>query len=390
MNLDEEAFLTAYLDGELDPDQRLRVDSALLTDPALSEDLRDLAAVRDLVSGLSHPGLPVDVSAQVVATIRRRRDAGPLARYVGVTAASWASRAVAITSAAAALVATASIGALSPAPVGADRAGLARVQDSVPRPDGVRGQEAPSAAPVRPTSLADAGRPASDPAPLAPGRDERLREREMQRLRALLDSPNLRKIFFVTDVVGGDPSGQVFELLDKKIPRRTASFGQFTVNLGIVNDPAQPGEATVFAVVMDDSELSQLRARLREAFPETVKEADPRPELVTELAEVGQVSVFPGTTVAGLIERTDQPDAAFKADPRTRGGLARFEREGPGLDPLPVPDFVDATEPAAPPPLLTRGGAQTPAPPPARRAQPEPSVILVWVAAPRKDGPLVR
>ena len=86
MNLDEETFLTAYLDDELDPELRLGVDSALLSSPALVEDLRDLTAVRDLVAGLGRPAPAVDISVAVLSMIRRRSDAGPFSRVIGLAA----------------------------------------------------------------------------------------------------------------------------------------------------------------------------------------------------------------------------------------------------------------------------------------------------------------
>ena len=100
-------------------------------------------------------------------------------------------------------------------------------------------------------------------------------------VRNLLESPNLRKVLIVTDVVGGDAGRKVGGLLETT-PRRNSTYGRFTVSQGIVIDPDHPGEATVFAVVLDDHELRQLRARLDESFPEKVTEADPRPEVVTE------------------------------------------------------------------------------------------------------------
>src|SRR5690348_6827386 len=47
MNLEEETFLTAYLDGTLEHEQRVCVESALVSDPRLGDRLRDLASVRD-------------------------------------------------------------------------------------------------------------------------------------------------------------------------------------------------------------------------------------------------------------------------------------------------------------------------------------------------------
>src|SRR4051812_5255 len=65
MTLKDESSLTAYLDGELESDERSSVESALLSDPELAAELGRLAAVRDLVGGLSRPVLPVDLASEL-------------------------------------------------------------------------------------------------------------------------------------------------------------------------------------------------------------------------------------------------------------------------------------------------------------------------------------
>ena len=72
MNLDDESLLSAYMDGQLDPDQHQAVESALLSNPQLSEQLRTLTILRDLVGGLSRDA-SVDVSFAVLERIRPPR-----------------------------------------------------------------------------------------------------------------------------------------------------------------------------------------------------------------------------------------------------------------------------------------------------------------------------
>src|SRR4051812_35968358 len=81
MNPEDDPFLSAYLDGELDPAQRAEVESALLSNPALAERLRQLAAVRDLVANLPRPSPREDLSGAVLARIRRRTARPDLMRY---------------------------------------------------------------------------------------------------------------------------------------------------------------------------------------------------------------------------------------------------------------------------------------------------------------------
>lgn len=372
MKLNEETFLSAYLDGDLDAGQRRRVESTLLSDARLSDDLRDLTAVRDLIAGLGRPSPPVDVSDPVMATIRRRRDA-----------ALWSARVVALVSAAAALVAVASLGlgehgpdvARRPAPAGSGPAGklLTRVADE--------------RAPIR---LVSAYEPAPGARSTAPSREERRRDREQLQVRNLLESPNLRKVLIVTDVIGGDASRQVGELIEKT-PRRSATYGRLTVSQGILIDPEHPGEATVFAVVLDDHELAQFRAKLDESFPKAVQEAEPRSEVMTNLAEVGQVAVFPetGSNVANLIDPSVMLNTALKSEPRKFGDLTRLVPEAPGVDPLQDTDAsVDLEDPLQEPDRTAAADRNRDrATPRERRRPPDASVVLVWVATHRRDGP---
>ena len=198
----------------------------------------------------------------------------------------------------------------------------------------------------------------------------------------MLESPKLRKILIVSDVIGGDAGRQVGDLIDKT-PRRSATYGRFTVSQGIILDPEHPGEATVFAVVMDDLELRQFRSRLNESFPESIKETEAGPEVVTQLAEVGQVSVYPGTTVASVyVPEGPVPALKAEAGKRPPEGMTYLPAQ-PGVDPLDVPiisqNFNDR-------PLATPRPRKS-IPPPVRRPQNDSSVVLVWVSTPRRDGP---
>lgn len=71
MNHDDESFLSAFIDGELGPDQQQRLESAIVSNPHLAERLRGLTQVRDLVAGLPHDG-SIDVTESVMRRIRSR------------------------------------------------------------------------------------------------------------------------------------------------------------------------------------------------------------------------------------------------------------------------------------------------------------------------------
>ena len=65
----DDTFLSAYMDGQLDSDQQQVVESALVASPELAENLRALAAVRELVAGLPREAC-ADISPQVMRRIR--------------------------------------------------------------------------------------------------------------------------------------------------------------------------------------------------------------------------------------------------------------------------------------------------------------------------------
>ena len=69
MTIDDDSLLSAYMDGQLDPDQLALIESALVADSRLGEELRSLTAVRDLVAGLPRPAA-VDVTSRVRDRIR--------------------------------------------------------------------------------------------------------------------------------------------------------------------------------------------------------------------------------------------------------------------------------------------------------------------------------
>ena len=87
MRCDDDSFLSAYMDGQLNPDQQQLVESMLVARPQFADKLRDLTAVRDIVVGLNRDAR-VDVANDVMERIRRRaRPRLPLANF-----RPWSSR----------------------------------------------------------------------------------------------------------------------------------------------------------------------------------------------------------------------------------------------------------------------------------------------------------
>lgn len=392
MNLDEETFLTAFLDGELDPKQHRRAKSAL-SDPKLAEHLRALASVRDMVSGLPRPPSPVDVSTMVVARIEAKRASRPFGLRLRLapdgSAASRGARLGGFAAVAAALVVAVVVGFRGPAP-------------NQPRTPALISNH-PIVSPVversRPVVVASTNTSPDRLLDTPPGREERQGDQDRERVRRLLDSKNLHKAIYVTDVIGGDASRRVGELLEKS-PRRYATFSKLTVTHEILFDPKHPGRATVFVVVMDEGELRRLQDRLSESFPDRYEEGTPRPEFVTQLADVGQIAVLPGIPVADVFFPHEGPQPALRTEtPKSqRVPLSEYFAEHPGLDPLHDFDHyqaesaVQASNADEPTPAQERSG---PHPSLLNRPDPEPvadkrparvvspaSVVLVCVTTP--------
>jgi hypothetical protein len=294
MNLEDETLLSAYLDGELDEEQRLRVELALRSSPRLAEQTHELAAVRDLVSGLPRPALPFDLSAAVPmprASRGRWFPSRPLSRLgFGLAAA-------------AAILLTMTPG-LRPKPQPrplAVTAGpeLARGPHTRGALSTTQPKEAEPSAPVEPESALAASRPAEsrvettrsgEDAEPAPDRDH-----HPQHIRDYLDSPRLHRVFFVTDVLGGD-AGERVNTLIQQTPRTEPVYGRITIGPEIVIDPKHPNRAEVFALMLRDDELPRFKDRLTRAFPDAVEETAPDPVVVTHLSEIGQLAVLSGPT----------------------------------------------------------------------------------------------
>ncbi len=307
MNPDDEIFLSAYLDGELNPREQLRVESLLRSDPRLAARLHHLASVRELVAGLSRPLPPHDVSTMVVARLREQQERRFWKRPFGGRPASV----IAGVSAAAALILMVVGFALRSSEDHAVRGPLAARHIATNRP------QASLPTPVEVSTV----RPASPNALSQPRHSDRSTEdlalatQSEDQFRRILDNPNLKRIFIVTDQIGGRASEKVNKLVEY-MPRIDSTFARVTIAEGIIIDPKHPGEAQVFAVAVNDQELRQLRGDLQNAFPDgSVEEEQPEPALVTQLADIGQVSILPGTSVPRLVSSSRvQERNALKAD----------------------------------------------------------------------------
>jgi hypothetical protein len=159
------------------------------------------------------------------------------------------------------------------------------------------------------------------------------RAREAEKIREMLDSPNLTRTFIVLDVLGGSARDRVEELV-QKTPRTEASYGRITVSQGIVIDPRHPNEATVFALVMNEQELGHFQKKLKQSFPGRVDDVAADPAVVTQLADIGQVAVLPGSRATEVVIPTEVSPriAALRTDEGPRGTHLEGHRISPDFD----------------------------------------------------------
>ncbi|MFO0910598.1 MAG: zf-HC2 domain-containing protein [Isosphaeraceae bacterium] len=408
MNLDEVTYLTAYLDGALDPEQRSRVEAALMSDTRLADQLRELTAVRNVVAGLSRPQLRLDLSSAVLARLAppvnsdRELPRGLLGRPAGRAAVLLATAASLLLIASATVVGrawrfgawnTTAVelaglpGRVSPSVVSGlpshdDSTTVIALREGVDEPRHARDDQAET----RPTEA------------IGPDARDRQLDNDRLRVRQLLDSPSLRTVYVVTDVIGGNAPSRVGEVLSRT-PRKNPAYVCLTITSGEVVDPSRPGAASVFAVVVDPMEQGRLQESLNTMFPERLSEERARPETLTMLADVGQVSVLHGKGV-GDVFVPEEARTALQNDLPTdinlgasvvRDPIATFAGPSPIISgELPAsPGASLGPLTASPPRAPDRELDRPDAPLRRRRTRPElaaSSVVLVWVQHANPDG----
>lgn len=360
MNLDDESLLSAYLDDELDPLDRLAVESSMASDPSLSENLAKLRALRNLVSGLSRPrspGIADEVLGRISGVCARprpwQRARRPLAR-AAIGLAAFAAGILVLLLLPYWLVRRPH----QPLSRRGERSTIAAA-NPVETP-------APGPGPSLAVNLAVDSPSADQPHPVpgpALGGAFRADSRDsggpdLLRARALLDDPSLRHVFLVTDVIEEPAREQLSAVLGQTT---RLDYFRFTVSQGIVIDPEHPGEATVFAIVLEDRHLDWFRDRLKKEFGDHVEEREVEPEVVSQLSEIGQVVALPPTPMGDVIIPRSAQLAQLEAHDRP---TLEQERSTPDsrrrLSGKPLQDLRTASGKAGP--ARITGGPATPAP----------------------------
>jgi hypothetical protein len=378
MTIDDESLLSAYMDGQLSPEQQQLAESAVVADPRLGEELRKLSLVRDLVAGLSRE-VPVDVSARVRQRIRAR---SPLRRiWPGLPLHPFGRLHPARAAGMMGLAALLLVGLLltflqslqTPAlgPMALTGPTVAVLEESVrPSVSSVLLKASESRWPSFPhTTSEGAASKAETHVRHADDRGQSERESdELEHVSQYLDNPDLRRIFLVADVMDGSAQKQVAHVVEETT---RFNFFKITIAQGVVIDPRHPGEATVFALVVSPGELETLRGRLRKELRDPVEETPADPSVVTQLADIGQVQACPPSAAAEV--EIPRVAVAFRAP-----GQGGDEEPGPAVD-QPAPD-----RPPTPTPEQERSSpaASLQRESPAGRDE-QKCIVLVWVSRPR-------
>ncbi len=303
MNLDDESLLSAYLDDELDPADRLAVEWSIETNPPLAEQLRSLAQARDAVSRLPRPEIPRDLAANLSARLlvnRRRERLRKLARPARAALAFSGFSGLAASLIFALILLNHSLHESDPPiavavqPVEDPRPHHPVADSKIPRPD------ASAELVSNPPSVISApASPKITPVQRS-GIDEAREVNARRAIAGMLEQSHVRRIRIITDVV--DASAKVKHLIHQD-GRLNPDFGQISICQEIVIDPECAEAVEVFAVPMDERDRRAFVGQLSEAFPNLVEESgEANPDLVTQLTEVGQVALYRGTEAAPLVD----------------------------------------------------------------------------------------
>ncbi|MGC8638334.1 MAG: anti-sigma factor family protein [Isosphaeraceae bacterium] len=355
---DDESVLSAYIDGELDSSERRAVESAMAADPLLSIKVHDLLAVRDLVADLSR-STGSDLSPLVLERIQGRL-ADPRPWKTIRQNLPWLATALA-TAAAIVLVIVAT--RHQPSRIAPGVRNQVAVQDDSGGQLGP-GNHSAAAAPDEVVALSPALNHASRGGRTTSTKGigngsftsgDQIETLDQRRLRSLIDDPRLQRVFLVTDQLGGpaDAEKQVASLVERTTRH---DYFKITISQGIVIDPLHPDRAVVFAVVLDESELTSFRKGLKDQFQERVQDHEVDPAIALQLADIGQVVSLPAHPEAKITI----PDERLAIRAHTDGPTAAQEHSDPvpGLPDSP-PGGVQAAETPQPTELLPAHAEQS-------------------------------
>jgi hypothetical protein len=299
MNLDDESLLSAYLDDELDPADRLAVEWSIETNPPLAEQFRLLVQMRNAVSSLPRPSIPCDLAPVIDARLainRRRERIKTLARPASLALVFSGFFSIAASLIFALILLNHSLH---------DSVSPAQLVDH-PAPPSVPQLTQPAVHPTDPTqitlnTLPEVVQPKPSRVTLPqPQPIEEKREIEARHaVDGMLGQPHIRRILIATDFL---EAPRVKDLIDADA-RKNPEFARITICQEIVIDPECAEAAVIYAVPMHERDRKAFVGQLARSFPNLVEETEETsPDVVTQLTEVGQIALFSGTKAAPLVE----------------------------------------------------------------------------------------
>ena len=319
MNTELDLLLASYLDEELEPEPRQLVETLLRSDPAVAARFTTLGRVRDLVATLSAPEAFPDVSGEVLAIVfAQRRTTWRNWKFAGSIAAGLA---------AAALLLFWNFGTgprkheIGP--------NLAKSDTPRPRlvlPLPMNMALAPQAVPLSMQAL-----PIRQNVLKAEvqARDSRLE------LVSLLKQGEVRLINVIVDDLG--PAS--LKLVDAAIDdtsRVRPKHAKVHVVQGMEIDPAHPGKACVYVLLMDEFEYGRFREQLQARLPDSMSKPVAAPVTALDnLATIGRIEILDRKVPASTLK---PPDLLFiarrphKFEQSKQKILGSQEGEGQPLD----------------------------------------------------------
>jgi anti-sigma factor RsiW len=383
MKLEDDTLLTAYLDGELSQSDRRAVEAALKSNPRLVAQLRELAVVRGLVAGLSRPGTPYDMVGPVMARVTRR----PWVRLASVRRAEVAMGS-GLAAAAALLVGiffwpNPHSGRLLDhhALVAANREGNPRVPVAVAPVDARVLAEIAGSPPTADHSLKADPKPSAALVAAGPDQREVESDRQRQRFLKLLDGKVRRRIVLTAETL--EQGALAVQQLLSDTPRTRPNFARMPVNKRLEIDPREPGEAVLFVLLMDESELRYLCKELESNLHLSLRDEGVADRAVTTmLADMGRVDALEGHRADKLI--SPPPDlgnhSAFKEAIGKKDNLVIHDDLPPGTKPDLRPrgdspqNGSNSTD--------SHAATRTSEPPKTSTSQPDRLMtVLIWVKA---------
>jgi hypothetical protein len=301
MKFDDPSLLTAYLDDELSPAERSRVELALAANPRLQRELAEMARVRDALCEL-----PAALPARSVAS----DVAEAIADLSPQTLRLETQTRVAMLWVAVGVIAASFVLAWSMQLIQLRDAGVRRGLMQRPREFAAAEKHLPANVPtaIPQTALASSDLPPetlpTPPMVYVTEADLRQKSTEEQ-LRSLLGRADVKRLVVTLDSLAPDRVEKIDGLLHM-VPRSDPVHARISLAPGISYDTDHPGDAVVFAAVLDDTEFANLQQRLEQHVGKAGLNEAPTPPstiaLLTEAHDITFSEVLPSSTTLAVGE----------------------------------------------------------------------------------------